>query len=112
MRWSHDQGGSRAGLHGCAGRSAYPVHQSDGFGCRYCVLDWTGSFSNWLSLSWDHLLAKGYPNRDNLDFTVTACMCNTADNRYFDLAERRGMSVNGLTPDELIAQRLPCFEAT
>ena len=92
---------------------AYPVRQADRFRCRYCGLDGTESFSNWLSLSWDHLLPKGHENRDNLNFVVTACMfCNTADNRYFDMAERRGMSFDGLTPDELIAQRLPYVATT
>jgi len=32
--------------------------------------------------------------------------CNTADNRYFDHAEKRGLRFDGLTPDELVAQRL------
>ena len=45
---------------------AFPVHQRDGFKCRYCGLDGTQSFANWLSLSWDHLLPKDHPNRDNL----------------------------------------------
>ena len=38
--------------------------------------------------------------------------CNTADNRYFDMAERRGVSFEGLSPDQLVAQRLPYVEAT
>lgn len=38
--------------------------------------------------------------------------CNVADNRYFDLAEKRGLRLDGLSPDELIAQRLPYVEAT
>lgn len=90
-----------------------PVHRRDGFRCRYCGLDGTQSFANWLSLSWDHLLPKGHPQRDNLDFIVTACMfCNTADNRYFDLAIKRGLRFDDLTPYELVAQRLPYVEAT
>lgn len=92
---------------------AFPVHKRDGFKCRYCGLDGTQSFANWLSLSWDHLLPKGHLNRDNLDFIVTACMfCNTADNRYFDQAEKRGLKFDGLTPRELIAQRLSYVEKT
>jgi len=92
---------------------AFPTHRRDGFRCRYCGLDGTESFANWLSLSWDHLLPKGHQNRDNSDYIVTACMfCNTADNRYFDLAERRGLQLDGLTPDELVAQRLSYVEAT
>ncbi len=92
---------------------AFPVHKRDGFKCRYCCLDGTRSFANWLSLSWDHLLPKGYRDRDNLDYIVTACMfCNTADNRYFDQAEKRGLRFDGLTPDELVAQRLSYVEKT
>jgi 5-methylcytosine-specific restriction endonuclease McrA len=92
---------------------AYPVHKRDGFNCRYCGLDGTQSFSNWLSLSWDHLLPRGFAERDNLEYIVTACMfCNTADNRYFDQAEKRGLRFDGLTPDELVAQRLCYVEAT
>jgi hypothetical protein len=92
---------------------AFPVHKRDGFKCRYCGLDGTESFANWLTLSWDHLLPRGHPERDNLEFIVTACLfCNTADNRYFDLAEKRGLILDGLTPDELVAQRLAYVEAT
>ncbi len=92
---------------------AFPVHKRDGFKCRYCGLDGTLSLANWLSLSWDHLLPKGYPSRDNLDYIVTACMfCNTADNRYFDQAEKRGLRFDGLTPNELIDQRRSYVERT
>ena len=92
---------------------AFPVHKRDGFKCRYCGLDGTQSFANWLSLSWDHLLPKGYSDRDNLNYIVTACLfCNTADNRYFDQAEKRGLRFDGLTPDELVAQRLSYVEKT
>jgi hypothetical protein len=38
--------------------------------------------------------------------------CNVAGNRYFDLAAKRGLHFDGLTPDELVAQRLPYVEAT
>jgi 5-methylcytosine-specific restriction endonuclease McrA len=92
---------------------AYPIHHRDGFCCRYCGLDGTKSFASWLSLHWDHLLPKGHPHRDDPAFIVTACMfCNIADNRYFDLAEKRGLHFDGLSPDELVAQRLPYVEAT
>ncbi|HEX4415258.1 MAG TPA: hypothetical protein VH107_16620, partial [Lacipirellulaceae bacterium] len=92
---------------------AFKVHQRDAFKCRYCGLDGTLSFSNWISLSWDHLLPKGHPNRDNPEYIVTACMfCNTADNRYFDQAKKRGLSFEGLSPDQLIAQRLNYVQKT
>lgn len=92
---------------------AYPIHKRDGFQCRYCGLDGTLSFGNWLSLSWDHLLPKDNPQRNDPEYIVTACMfCNTADNRYFDLAAKRGLRFTGLSPDALVAQRLPYVEAT
>jgi hypothetical protein len=87
---------------------AFRILQRDGFKCRFCGLDGTTSFDAWLSLSWDHLLPKGHPDRDNPEFIVTACnFCNTADNRYFDLALKRGLKFDNLTQDELVAQRKP-----
>ena len=92
---------------------AFPIHKRDNYKCRYCGADGTKSFDTWLTLSWDHLLPKGHPNRDNPIFIVTACnFCNTADNRYFDLAEKRALKFDGMTPDELVAQRLPYVKAT
>ncbi len=92
---------------------AFQIHQRDNFKCRYCGADGTKSFDTWLTLSWDHLLPKGHPDRDNPDYIVTACnFCNTADNRYFDLAEKRGLKFDGLTPDELIKQRMLYVHAT
>lgn len=92
---------------------AFPVHRRDGFKCRYCGLDGTQSFGNWLSLSVDHLLPKRHRDRDKPNYIVTACMfCNTADNRYFDLAAQRGLRFEGLTQDELVAQRRPYVLAT
>ena len=92
---------------------AHPIHRRDDFRCRYCGLNGTSSFAAWLSLSWDHLLPTSDPRRNDPDYIVTACLfCNVADNRYFDLAEKRGLRFTGLTPDELVAQRLPYVEAT
>lgn len=92
---------------------AFEVHQRDHFRCRYCGLDGKHSFASWLSLSWDHLLPRGHPERDNLEYIVTACMfCNTADNRYFDNALERGLRFDGLTPEELVAQRTPYVQRT
>lgn len=92
---------------------AFPVHSRDGFKCRYCGLDGRESFSNWLCLSWDHLLPKDHPRRDDLKFIVTACMfCNVADNQYFRLAGKRGLKFDGLSPEELVAQRKPYVDAT
>ena len=87
---------------------AYPVMKRDNFICRYCGLNGKASFSNWLSLSCDHLLPKGHPNRDHLDFIVTACFfCNVADNQYFRHAEKRRLQFDGLSQEELISQRKP-----
>ena len=80
---------------------AFAVHKRDEFKCVYCGLDGTASFSNWLSLSLDHLLPGGNSRRGEPEFWVTACgFCNVADNRYFE------------TREELVAQRKPHVEAT
>ena len=92
---------------------AFPVHKRDDFICRYCGLDGKKSFHAWLTLSWDHLLPKGHPERDNTKYIVTACnFCNTADNRFFDLAEQRGLVFEHMSQEELVKQRLPYVERT
>jgi len=85
---------------------SFDTHCRDEFKCRYCGADGTTSFETWLTLSRDHLLPKGHPQRDNPDYIVTACQfCNTADNHYFEQTEKRGLKFDGLTPDELVEQR-------
>ena len=70
-------------------------------------MDGSTSFSNWLALSWDHLLPKGHANRDNSEFIVCSCnFCNTADNWYFVQAQMRGLSFGGMSAEQLIEQRL------
>jgi 5-methylcytosine-specific restriction endonuclease McrA len=92
---------------------AHQIHVRDNFKCRYCGVDGKSSFDTWLTLTVDHLLPKGNPNRDNPEYMVTACsFCNTADNRYFDLAVERGITFDRKTQDELVAQRLPYVENT
>ncbi|HZH97623.1 MAG TPA: hypothetical protein VEX38_01515 [Fimbriimonadaceae bacterium] len=87
---------------------AFESMKRDGFRCRYCGLDGTASFENWLQLTEEHLLPKGHPERSNPEFIVCACnFCNCADNRYFDLAVSRGLSLDGLSAEELIEQRRP-----
>ena len=87
---------------------AFAVHKRDGFKCRYCGLDGSNSYENWIRLSQDHLLPKGHPERNNPDFTVTACMfCNTADNWYFQKSEQRGLKFDGMTSEQHIGQRKP-----
>lgn len=88
------------------------IYQRDNFKCRYCGANGSKSFDTWLTLSCDHLLPKGHPNRENHDYIVTACsFCNVADNHYFEKAGERGLKFDGLTPDELVAQRLPYIQA-
>ena len=83
---------------------AYAVLQRDGFTCRYCDLDGT-IWPNWLYLSWDHLLPKGHPQRDDARYIVAACrFCNEASNRTV-------WDVDGKTPDELVAQKKPIVQA-
>lgn len=92
---------------------ALEIHQRDGFKCRYCGVDGTTAFDAWLTLSLDHLLPKGHPNRENPEFMVTSChFCNTADNRYFDFAEERGLQFDGMSRDDLVAQRMSWIQAT
>ncbi len=90
----------------------FKIFQRDNFKCRYCGADGAASFETWLTLTVDHLLPQGHPERNNPDYIVTACsFCNTADNRYFALASKRGLKFDGLTPDELVAQRWPYVQA-
>lgn len=87
---------------------AFKTHLRDEFICCYCGIDGRVSFDNWIKLSQEHLLPKGHPERENPEFIATACsFCNTADNRYFDYAEKRGLSFDGKSAEELIQQRLP-----
>ncbi|MBA3871493.1 MAG: hypothetical protein H0X30_20300 [Anaerolineae bacterium] len=86
------------------------IHQRDNYTCRYCGADGKTSFATWLTLSSDHLLPKGHPERDNPKYIVTACgFCNAADNRYFDKAIAEGFDFNAplLSPDILVHRRLP-----
>jgi len=85
----------------------------DGYRCRYCGLDGTASFSNWLALSEDHLLPKGHPNRNREEYRVACCQfCNVAGNRYLDQAMATGVGFDGRSPDELVAMRLPTVQKT
>jgi len=80
-----------ASLGGSVGDYSFAVHKRDGFRCRYCGLDGSVSFTNWLCVCRDHLLPKGHPNRDDPDYMVTACLfCNNADTFYFPYAAPEG----------------------
>lgn len=92
---------------------AFDVMERDGFTCVFCGIDGKTSFATWLSMSWDHLLPKGHALRDDPAYIVCACnFCNVADNRYFCQLEKRGLSLEGLTPAQLIGQRLIWVQRT
>jgi hypothetical protein len=92
---------------------AFESMRRDGFKCRYCGLDGTESFSNWLALSEDHLLPKGHPDRNKREYIVCACnFCNTADNWYFKLAVARGLKFIDMSPEQLVEQRRSFVERT
>ncbi len=77
---------------------AHPVLQRDDFTCVYCGLDGR-VWPNWLYLSWDHLVPKGYPLRNDKRYIVAACrFCNGACNRTTFWSE-------GMTPDEVVAKK-------
>ena len=85
---------------------AFAIHKRDGFKCVYWGLDGKESFPNWLSLSQDHLLPKGHPDKEKQDFIVTACQfCNTADNHYFERESSKGNLFVDQTPEKLIQKR-------
>lgn len=92
---------------------SFDTHCRDDFTCIYCGADGNKSFETWLTLSRDHLLPQGHPQRDNPDYIVTACQfCNTADNHYFERAQKEGFSFDGLTPEQLIKRRKLCVMKT
>ncbi len=79
------------------------IYERDNFTCQYCGIDGKKSFDVWLTLSVDHLLPVGHPDREEDAFKVTACrFCNEADNQYFT---KYGFSFDGKKPEELIEQR-------
>lgn len=83
---------------------AHPVLERDNFTCAYCDLDGR-AWPNWLYLSWDHLLPKGHPMRDDEQFIVAACrFCNEACNRTTFWSE-------GMTADEVVAKKRTAIEA-
>lgn len=91
----------------------HAIFQRDGFKCQYCGRDGSTNFDVWLTLSVDHLLPQKHPLRHEPEYMTTACQfCNTANNRYFDKAKKQGLSFDGVTRAELIAQRLPYVQST
>ena len=78
----------------------HPTLKRDNFVCQYCGLDGK-EWPNWLYFSWDHLLPKGNPRREDPNYIVAACtFCNVLHNRtQFD--------VEGKTPQELVEQKRP-----
>jgi hypothetical protein len=85
----------------------------DNYRCRYCGLDGTASFSNWLALSEDHLLPKGHVYRNREEFRVACCQfCNVAGNRYLEQAVAAGVNFDGRTANDLVAMRLLTVQKT
>jgi hypothetical protein len=90
---------------------AFATHRRDDFRCVYCGLDGRASFEAWVTLSEEHLLPRDHPRRRDPAYVVTACsFCNVADNQYFVQLAKRGLALDGLTPQELIEQRKPFVE--
>lgn len=84
----------------------HKVHIQHNFVCQYCGLDGKKSFENWLTLTVDHLLPKGHPKRNDIEFMVTACsFCNVADNHYFEREENQDIRTQDLSRTELIKRR-------
>lgn len=85
------------------------IHERDNYTCRYCGINGKHSFEVWLTLTVEHLLPKGHPERNNPKFIVTACnFCNVADNHYFT---KYGLSFDDMTPEQLVEQRKPYVHA-
>ena len=77
---------------------AHRVLSRDNFTCTYCGLDGR-IWPNWLYLSWDHLLPKGHPMRDDEAFIVVACrFCNEACNRTT-------FWIEGITIEQIVAAK-------
>ncbi len=70
---------------------SFEIHKQDNFVCVYCGLDGK-IWPNWLYLSSDHLLPKGYSGREKPKYIVTACVfCNVLHNKtVFDLENADG----------------------
>lgn len=57
---------------------AHRGHRRDRFQCVYCGLDGS-TWPTWLYLSWDHLLPKTHPLRDDERYIVMACRIPNVD---------------------------------
>ena len=79
---------------------AHPTLARNKFVCTYCGLD--GKYwPNWVYLSWDHLVPKSDPRRDDQAYIVAACtFCNALHNKTkFDII--------GKSSQEIIDQKKP-----
>jgi hypothetical protein len=85
------------------------IYERDNYTCRYCGVDGRKSFDVWLTLSVDHLLPVGHPDREKDAFKVTACrFCNEADNHYFT---KYALNFDEMSPEQLLEQRRPYVQA-
>jgi hypothetical protein len=88
------------------------VLERDRWTCRYCGLDGR-IWPNWLYLTWDHLLPRDNPRRDEdergkQEFIVAACFfCNVAHNRTRFTDELTPEQLAAVTPEQLVEQKRP-----
>jgi hypothetical protein len=84
----------------------YVVMKRDGFCCSYCGMDGSVWFQNWLQLTVDHLLPNCDPRREQPEFMVTTCsFCRGTANSFFEMAFSRGISFDGMAPQQIVNQR-------
>lgn len=90
------------------------IFKRDGYRCRYCGLDGSLSFSNWLSLCGDHLLDESHPQTEEEEYIVSSCQfCNGVNNRHFGRPEYKAFIGQGCpTPEQLVDFRKPFVEET
>jgi hypothetical protein len=82
------------------------VYRRDEWVCKYCKLDGTDKFAAWRSLSMDHLLPHGHPQRDAQEFIVTSCApCNAMLNQYFTHAKATGETYDSPDRERLLNAR-------
>jgi hypothetical protein len=90
------------------------ILKRDEYKCRYCGLDGSLSFSNWLSLCRDHLLEKKNPQRAKEEYIVASCQfCNGANNMHFERSGYKALvGQETPTPEKLVEFRKPFVEET
>jgi len=86
--------------------TAESIYRRDKLICQYCHLDGSGSFAAWRSLSLDHLLPKGHPQRHDPEFIVVACLhCNILLAQQFKSPRLQGETFDRPNANHLIRAR-------